>query len=334
MKEYGGESNTRRLLQDFVTTEMLLEVYLRESGMPTHIIGEILEQRDSLLRSLVHDHSYSLKTIAEKLRDSAADEHELEINLVVAARALGFTAKHISGSDNPDGIARYMDFPNGIKKITLEAKSSEDTPSLQAISFGDLRRHIEVEKASGCLLVSPSYPGSSKGNQSAASKNAKQQKISCWTVETLARFVEAAEARHLNAKHLLHIVENIFTPDDVAAAIDKLLVEPSWENTLLYQAIIEVLEQFEDVLHERTRNIDMIAYSIAEQDRFKGIEFNDIEKAIRELAAASQGGMVFREDSSIHINVVLEELKRRVANLAKLETESRRKSSFNKNDQE
>ena len=112
----GSDVHARQLLQDFVTAEMLLEVYMRERHIPPHLIGGILGQRDELLRSLAHDRSYSFSTIARNLSKSYNDRHELEINLVVAMRALGFTASQISGPGNPDGLARYLDYPDGRKE--------------------------------------------------------------------------------------------------------------------------------------------------------------------------------------------------------------------------
>jgi len=152
VKEYAIQGRAR-ILEDFVTAEALLEIYLRESQVPPHLVGEILERRDDLLRSLARDHTYSLEAISKSLRDSITDEHDLEMTWVVAARALGFVATHISGSGEPDGIARYIDYPMGEKKITLEAKSSEDVPSLSAIDFAGLREHVQRHNADGCLLV-------------------------------------------------------------------------------------------------------------------------------------------------------------------------------------
>jgi hypothetical protein len=92
-----------------VTAEALLEVYLRGQGLGAGQVGEILEQRDMLLRSLTRDRVYSLANIAADLRGAGDDEKDLEAALVTACRALGFVSKHIAGSDEPDGIARLTD---------------------------------------------------------------------------------------------------------------------------------------------------------------------------------------------------------------------------------
>lgn len=329
VQEHMGNVSARQMLHDFVTAEMLLEIYLRDNQIPPHLIGHILEQRDELLRALARDRSYSFKTIAQNLRKSKDDEYELEINLVIAMRALGFTANHISGSGEPDGIGRHTNYPDGQKVITLEAKSSKDVPSLGAIDFAGLQSHKKKHKADGCLLVAPSYPAGNK-NDSEAAERAKNLGISCWTVEQLAQFVELAEARHLNANHVIKIVEKFRSPDEVEKEINKVLSEPAWHNQQLYQGIICALRKLENLLLDRPRSIDLVASRVVEEDGLSGLNGDAIEKAVRELASASQGGMSL-DGENIRIHVDLNELERRLADLVKPnETSPRRKSSFRK----
>lgn len=324
---YTDEGSARSLLEDIVTAEAMLEVYLRASEVLPHTIGEVLEKRDFLLRGLARDHASSLEAISTTLRDAAADEYELEIQLVVAARAMGFVATHIAGANEPDGIARFTDYPGGEKIIVLEAKSSASTPSLSAIDFAGLRRHANDYRADGCLLVAPSYPGASLKEDAAAAKSARDQRVSCWTIEELARFVSSAEKRHLNAQHVLDIVLNNFSPDEVSAAIEKTLAEPSWTNVDLYQAILRALQELQGRLKDRPRTVDMLASEISREEEFSDINASDVEEAIRKLASASQGGMTFR-DNSVRVYVGHEELERRLQNLTKQHISTRRLSEF------
>jgi len=328
-KEYAGESEAKYLLEDFVTAEALLEVYLRESRVPAHVVGEVLEKRDALLRSLVKDHAYSAATISKLLRDSAADEHELEIALVVAARALGFVAKHHSGAGEPDGVARFIAYPNGEKKITLEAKSSAGVPSLGAIDFAGLEEHISRYSAHGCLLIAPSYPGASRDEESAAAARAVKARVSCWTVEQLARFVSVAEARQLTAEHVLQIVLNKFSPHEVSEAIDALLAQPTWDNRALFRAILKALRDLEGKIPDRLRSVDMVTAMVAAQPNFGVIEGKIVEAAVAQLAGASQGAITLT-DHTILIHVSLEEVERRVAGLTKQPGDPRKVSNFRK----
>jgi hypothetical protein len=328
-KEYVSDSSSRRLLEDFVTTEMLLEIFLRERHISPELIGEVLQVRDNLFRSLAQDRSFSFTMIAQWLRDAASDKYELEINLVVAARALGFNANHISNSNEPDGLARYRGYPGGVKKLVLEAKSSKyDVKRPGDMDFAALRRHTDKYKADGCLLVAPGYVGQDK-NDSKVSEIARQQKISCWTVEQLAEVVEKAESRHIGAREILNIVTSHFAPLEVTRAIDQLLTQPDWSNQDLYQVIIEVLREMEGSGIDEPRSIDMIKGAIMINPEFKTIRANEIHQAFFNLAGASKGTLIVNRDSGeFHVTADIDELERRVSDLTKSPINGRRISSF------
>lgn len=332
VKEYAQEGATMNLLHDVVTAEALLEVYLRQFHVPRSIIGEVLEQRDKLLRSLARDHTFSFESISHRLQDAAADQYELEISLVVTARALGFNATHVSGAGEPDGVALFTDYPNGEKKITLEAKSSGDVPSLSAIDFAGLREHVVNVKADGCLLVAPAYPGSSE-EDNAAKRRAEELKISCWTIEQLANFALVAEKRQFNAKHVLDIVLNCFAPNDVKAAVDKLLAEPQWQHIDLYREIIKVLQELEGRVTSMPRTVDLIIGRLTNNDLFKDVLKDQVVAALRDMEGASKGGMKVRDGETVALLVSLPELKRRLSSLLKDSTQPRRLSSFRDDEQ-
>jgi hypothetical protein len=302
------------LLEDIVTAEALLEVYLREEGISAGSVGEILERRDQLLRSLALDRVYSPALIAQKLRDAAADADDLEIAQVTAARALGFVAKHLKDSGEPDGVARFIDYPGGETTITLEAKSSSQVPSLGGIDFAGLAEHFADYGAAGCLLVAPAYPGGDKHEDAAAAKRAAQLKISCWTVNQLADVVRAAESRHIGARQVLDIVRSRFAPDDVAAAVEALLSEPEWSRRDLYRAIVVALRELEGKLPDRPRTIDLIASNVAQQPDLGEVHGKDLEQAIIELSGASKGAIVV-SGQMLTLNTSVDELETRVSTL-------------------
>ena len=196
---HSDETRSKLLLEDMAIAEALLEAQLRLAHVSPPVIGEVLEERDKLLKAIALDHPYSVKFVANSLRDAAANEHDLELAVVAAARSLGFVAKHVSGSSEPDGVARYVSYPEETYLLTLEAKSSADVPSLSAIDFAGLDEHVKAHEANGCLLVAPAYPGSTQ-EDSAAAARARNLRISCWTIEQLARVVESAETRHITAR--------------------------------------------------------------------------------------------------------------------------------------
>lgn len=331
VKEYVSDNSSSRLLEDFVTTEMLLEVYLRERHISPELIGEILQTRDNLFRSLAQDRSYSFQMIAQRLRESASDEHELEINLVVAARAFGFNANQISGSAKPDGLARYTGYPGGVRKLVLEAKSSTyDQRRPGPMDFAALRDHTNHYEANGCLLVAPGYVGQDR-DRSKVSRVAREQRISCWTVEQLARVVEAAESRHIGARDILDFVTSHFAPIEVKQAVEKLLTQPTWSSRDLYRIIIQALKEMEGSGMDEPRNVNMIIGALMINPEFKTITADEIRKAFAELAGASKGALILDRDSGeFHVTADMDELERRVSDLTKLSTNGRRISSFRK----
>ena len=322
---YAGDPQAQSLLHDLVTSEALLEVYLREAGVRPHTIGEVLERRDKLLRGLAKSHLFSLTALGDYISNSADNESDLEIAVVAGARALGFVAKHIGGKGQPDGIARFTDFPEGEQTITLEAKSSIGTPSAKDIDFSAIKLHMQEHDADGCLLVAPGYQGDDDGN---AARSAVNERVSCWTVKQYADVIRGAEARHISARQILDIVREKFTPQDVEKAVDDLLAEPTWEQRGLYLAVARALRNLHSKMVDAPRNVAMIGTEIAGMDGFRGVKQSAVHKAVADLAGASKGALVLRESGDVVLNVAYEELERRVQDLTGVPGSPRRKGAF------
>ena len=322
---YHEEPAARSLLENIATGEALLEVYLREADVAPHVVGEVLERRALLLRELAKAQVFALEALSQYLRDSGGSRMDLEVAVVAGARSLGFVTKHISGTGEPDGIARCKDFPDGEQMITLEAKSSQDTPPAKDIDLAALKLHVEEHAASGCLLVAPGYQGGPEGN---SARSARDLRISCWTVEQFARVIGAAESRHITARQILDIGHRAFAPDDVSVAVDKLLAEPVWEHRVLYHAIVKALRDTDDVLEESKRSTVFLAVEIARTTSLERVQERDIRKAVMDLAGASHGGILLREDGTIVLNVDYDELERRVRSLTRNTGTPRRKGAF------
>jgi hypothetical protein len=327
VRAHDDDGAARPLLEDVATAEALLEVYLREQHVPPAQIGEILERRDRLLRSLTRDRVYSLANIAADLRAAKDDEHDLEAALVTACRALGFVSKHIAGSSQPDGIARLTDNRAGEVTMTLEAKSSKDVPSLNAIDFASLARHRDAHDATACLLVAPSYPGSKKGENAAAAEMAATQGISCWTVAQLADVTEQAERRHISARDVYDLCTEAFPPDEVAKAVDRLLSSPDWDQRALYRAVLAALRSLEGRLPGTPRRVEHIHSEISRGSEFRETPEADVTRAISDLAGASQGALVLRSRQLV-LNTSLDELEVRVKALVGEPGTPRRPSTF------
>lgn len=327
VQAHDDEADARPLLEDLVTAEVLLEVYLREQRLPAWQVGEILERRDRLLRSLTKDRVYSLATIAAELRQAGDNEQDLEAFLVTACRALGFVSKHIAGGDEPDGIARLTDNRAGEHKMILEAKSSAKAPGLGAIDFATLARHRDQYGAEACMLLAPCYPGATRGSEAAAARMAATHRISCWTVDQLADVLEQAERRHISARSVYWICSAAFMPDDVAAAVSELLNDPEGDQRALYNKIVEALRTLEDRLPGTPRQVAHVHALLATDPDFQSTREEDVRRAIGELAGASQGALILRKDRLMR-NTSLEELTVRVGALLGDPGEPRRPGTF------
>lgn len=329
VRAHDDEGEARPLLEDLVTAEALLEVYLREQDLPASTIGEILERRDRLMRSLTRDRVYSLANIAADLREAGDNEHDLEAALVTACRALGFVSKHIAGSDEPDGIARLTDNRAGEDTMTLEAKSSIKVPSLNAIDFASLARHRDAHGAEACLLVAPKYPGSTKGEDAAAAKMAETAGISCWTVAQLAEVIEQAGRRHISARVVFDLCRRAFAPDSVASAVRELLDDPDFDQRELYRGILAALRDLEDRLPGTPRQVAHVHSELSRENAFRGTREEEVSRALGDLAGASKGALVMR-DRQLVLNTSLDELEIRVGSLVGTPGEPRRPSTFRK----
>lgn len=324
---FADKKESLDLLYDVAVAETLLEVYLREAGLAAHLVGDVLERRDGLLRSLAREQVNSPAAIAGLLRDASAKDRDLEVALVVAARALGFVAKHIGNADRADGLARFSDYPNGEQKITLEAKSSGSIPSLGAIDFAGLQTHKDVESADGCLLIAPSYPGGGRGEDAQAAQRAVNAKVSCWTIEQLARVVGSLTTRDITARDVLKIVLHKYTPEDVTDAVEELLADSKNAPRELAVAILHALRAIEDVAPKDTiRSLDMVRLELGRS----GINApqEEARSALLQLIGASGGTMTLLSEDRILYNTSLEEIERRTAIWAANSHTDRHASTF------
>lgn len=270
---------------------------------------------------------FSLSALSDYIRNSASSKNDLEIAIVAGARALGFVAKHISGSGEPDGVARITCYPQGEKKIILEAKSSRETPPAKDIDFAAISNHKKKHGATGCLLVAPGYQGGTDGN---TARSARQLQISCWTVKQYANVIAAAESRQISARQVLEVVCKSFAPQDVEQAVSALLTNPTWEPRTLYIAVVKALRDARNILPDSPRNITMIATQVAQIGDFETIREEEIHRAVSDIAGASQGAMLLR-DGMIVLNVDYDELERRVQSLTGESGSPRRMGTFGEN---
>lgn len=326
VREYSDDPSSKRLLETVVVAEVLLEVYLRAADVELEVVAELLDRRDVLLRSLAQDETHSLPALAAALRSSVDQWQDLEVALVGALRALGFTARHIGGSKTPDGEANYMIHGVRNTSFTLEAKSSRDVPDLGQLDFAGLRSHYEAISAKGCLLVAPTYPAIDNPSSEVAIRS-KQQGVSCWTVDQLALVVEAAERREINAPRLQEIVLEAFSPIDVKAKVQRLL-SPTYDNVDLYRAILDAFVLLHPRLRTTPRNVSLVAGEVSRLDGFAAIDSPEVHEALLALARSSRGMLHVKEDQEVVVLGSIDELRRRLAHMTGEAASPRRRGTF------
>jgi len=326
--EFADRPESKRLLEAIATAEALLEIHLRGAGMPNETVFDLLDRRDSLLRSLALDNSFALPALARALRSSEDDEHGLEVAVVGAMRALGFSARHVSGSGTPDGVAGYVIHGFDSMSFTLEAKSSSKVPELSQLDFAGLRSHFEkTEDTTGCLLVAPTYPGKDSAD-SEVSRRAVQQKVSCWTIDQLAKVVESAERRHINARQIQKIIFEFFDPASVSTAVENLLSEPIFDKVDLYKGVLRALENLQGRLVDTPRSVSILATELSGGDTFATVTADQVRDAVLDLARSSKGMLHLADNDVVTVLGDINELKRRVSHLTSEETPPRRGGTF------
>ena len=98
------------------------------------------------------------------------------------------------------------------------------------------------------------------------------------------------------------------------AAVDELFKEPAWDYAQLTGAIIDALRKLAGKLKDSPRTIQHIATVLVDDHRFQGIKEDDVRKAVSELAAASQGALVFTGET-LTVLTSYDDLARRSASL-------------------
>ena len=323
--EYSDKPDARRLLETLVTAEAMLEIYLREIDLPEAVVEHALQRRDQLLRSLSEDEMYSLAGVASALRDAANSSESLEIAFVAAVRSLGFSARHIGGSGTPDGTAEWAAVSDDMKTYTLEAKSSGDVPELSNIDFGAIAEHNARTGIDRCWLLAPEYPGRDRGDNSAVAWRSKVTGASCWTIETLAKVVEKAEARHVTAEQISKIVQEASTPDDVESRVDALLAEPVRDRRELVTRCLELLETMQPLAGGQPTIERMIGALVV--DGYL-IDPDEVREAVLDLARASRGLIHVTDNSEIIFRGDLDEIRRRTASVTGKDSPPRRQGTW------
>ena len=227
-----------RPLQLLAMAEVLLEAQLFHAGFKPTDVKQVMQQRDELLRYLGRSSGRRTSlVISQDLKDARNDQDALEDELVACFESLGFDASKISGSGNPDGIARAhlsADEEGNQRSysITLEAKSKKENSqsnkvSAKTVGVSTLVRHRDSLDCEHCVVVGPDFP-TSAGDKSALSKEIiadheqTGRTITLVKINDFAKLVRLAPLKQLSPSQLRDLFKTCQMPEESAEWIEEL----------------------------------------------------------------------------------------------------------------
>lgn len=328
--EYGSDDVSRRLLGLFGVSEALLEVYLVQAGLDSEMVNELLRQRDTLLRSLAMELMSNPNALAKELRESArdgVDSKRFEIAVVASMRLMGFASQQKSNAGNSDGFASFTLFGGEDLSIALETKAGE-VPELSRCDLAAVTAHRVADGAKGALFVAVGLPGNASDDDSQIAQRARQQEVSCWTVEQLATLVEAADVRRINTRDVFDIVTTAFAPGEVQSRLDDILT-PSYSDVDVYREVIASLRAGEGRPSSGPRQIGFYYALVQDPAIVHELTQEQFTNALEDLAVASRGLItVDSKEECVQIFGDLDEIERRVASFTKGKSLPRRMGNF------
>lgn len=194
--------------------EVLTEAYLYNLGFDDSEVFEVMSRRNELLKQFAHSMKRTANLIARDLLDAVTSQTQLEIELVVAFKSLGFDAVHIGGKGKPDGIATAhlgaLDREPRRYSVNLEAKSKERLGGRVGSGDVDISRiaaHSEEYSCEHAIIVGPDF-ATTQGEHSALIKDARREHektgktITFMRAHDLARLVRLRALKHIGLDRL------------------------------------------------------------------------------------------------------------------------------------
>ncbi|WP_368486916.1 ATP-binding protein [Spiroplasma sp. DGKH1] len=244
-------NTTKTIVEYMATSEFLTEILLHEKRIDNDIIKSIMKTRDNLLRSLVLANPKGVFTAVHLLNEAKDDADGLENATAEAFRALGFSVEKIGGSNKPDGIAEACSAEVGSSKnykFTYDAKSTKkDGIRADTANQSGIRRHKNDYKADYAIIISRGYQGQEK-DDSAISKEAKEQKITLFKIDTLIKLLIYAPTKQFNFDDFKICLEEAHTPNEVDIWVKNFICK----ETKVQPPYKQLLKIIYDLQHEDT----------------------------------------------------------------------------------
>ncbi len=225
ISEFGGSTLPFELI---AITEILTEALMIENEIPQEKVTDIMSSRDKFLRQLVFSDRPKAPAVAQLIKEAIADPTGLEKAVAYAFNSLGFETTPIGGKGKPDGKAVAcigLTGSGGTKRdysVLYEAKStSNSTVSAKDLNIAGVVRHRTDYGADYSVIVAIDFDGSMDDN-SAASKEARAQKVSLIRAKDLIALVLLASPKKLGFLEFKDLFANNFTVIETSKWINDL----------------------------------------------------------------------------------------------------------------
>lgn len=230
-------------LEVFAMAEVLLEAHLHAAGLAQDDVDRVMLVRDQLLRNAgTESGRMTPLMVANALRNSRNDQHQLEVWVVEAFRSLGFEATKLGGPSKPDGVADAPLAPDTNKqpqryKVSLEAKSKEKegaAVSAKSVGIATIARHRKEFDCQHAVIVGQLFPTSKEASaleKEIAADRANMiaakdpRTITLVHIDDLANLVQHRPVKALPLQRIREWLQKCSLPAESKAWIDGILAE-------------------------------------------------------------------------------------------------------------
>jgi hypothetical protein len=165
VREHSEDAGEKAAIKDAVLVDLLTDVHAHDLGIDSTQLEELRQKRDRVARMVAKIHRRSGAQIASLLREVSKhpDWRALEIIVGDALEYLGLEVTRISGSGEPEGIARAKLPPNKQGQsqgysFSYDAKSSQSGKAQTGnCNVAGLTRHRDNHEVDYILLVAPDF---------------------------------------------------------------------------------------------------------------------------------------------------------------------------------
>lgn len=229
--ELGGTSKKSRLFHEwydlFAVSDLLLEGYLYDSGMPLEAVDRVVAWRDELLRELARSYAIAPPELARELESASyAGDDEFEEALGAVLRGMGFDANRIGGSDAEDVLLKATFGPDSYSLI-FEAKGKKKG-ALEAsdANVSTVESQRDDADADHAVIVAREFQGFRRNptkQDARILKNCRRQEtVSIMTVEAVNRLLKVVREFQYPLDDLFRVFAEIEPPQEKLERIEKL----------------------------------------------------------------------------------------------------------------